>query len=389
MDEAVKAGKISVAANVVLTVLKGVAGTLSGSTALIADAIHSLVDVLGSALVWIGIKIAQKPPDVEHPYGHFKAESLAELGVGIIVIVTAFTIMIDAVNELLSGSKPKFELYALTVAVLSAIVNEALARYKISVGLKTKSSSLIAEGKHSRTDVISSLAVVLGFLLVYLGYWWADAIVAMAISFLILQIGGEILKNAVDVLMDRVDEELSLRIKKIVEGIEGIRSVDFVAVRGTWRSKIVEVHFTVSSEVDAEQIDDIIRRIEGLKDGFPEVVRIVPVVRISKEVRRIAIPVDENDNYVGDLNARFFKIVDLKTGRSWKIKNEFWDAKKMKGYLIADLLSKNGVDMVVVKRIGEGAKNHLKSMGIIIKFVENLDSLDEIRTLLTETEKLI
>ncbi len=380
MDEAIKAGKISVIANVILTIAKGFTGILAGSTALIADALHSLVDVLGSALVWIGIKIAQKPPDESHPYGHFKAESLAELGVGLIIVFTSLSILIEAVNNLITAVKPSFEFYALAVALASAVVNEALARYKISVGIKTKSSSLIAEGKHSRTDTISSLSVVFGFILVYFGYWWADAVVAIAISILILQMGGKILKNAIDVLMDKVDEELSLRIRKIIEGIEGIKSVDFVAVRGTWRSKIVEVHFTVSSEVGAEQINEIISKIEGLKDSFSEIVKIIPVVKISKEIRRIAIPVDENGNYVGDLNARFFNIIDLKSGRSWKIQNDFWNAQKMKGYLIAELLSRNKVDAIVVRRIGEGAKNHLKSRGIMIKLVDNLSSLDDIIT---------
>jgi len=372
MDEAEKAGKISVLANIVLTIAKGIAGLLAGSTALIADALHSLVDVLGSALVWIGIKIAKKPPDVEHPYGHFKAESLAELGVGVIIIVTSVSIMIEAVNKLISASKPKFELYALAVAIASALINEALARYKISVGMREKSSSLIAEGKHSRTDVISSLAVVFGFFLIYLGYWWADAVVAMAISIIILQMGGEILKNAVDVLMDRIDEELSVRVKRMVEGIEGIKSVDFVAVRGSWRSKIAEIHFTVDPGVGLEQVEEIKEKIEKIRDVFPEIVRIVPVVKFSKEIRRVAIPIDENGNYVGDLNAPYFKIVDLKTGRSWKIRNEFWNAQKMKGYLIAELLSRNGVDEVIVKRIGEGAKNHLKSRGIAIRISEKI-----------------
>ena len=372
MDEAERAGKISVIANVFLTLIKGIAGILSGSTALIADALHSLVDVLGSALVWVGIKIAKKPPDVEHPYGHFKAESLAELGVGVIIIVTSISIMVEAVNELITASKPRFELYALAVAMLSALINEALARYKIAVGMKEKSSSLIAEGKHSRTDVISSLAVVFGFVLIYFGYWWADAVVAMAISIIILQMGGEILKNAIDVLMDRVDEELSVRIKRMVEGIEGVKSVDFVAVRGSWRSKIAEIHFTVGPGVGVEQVEEIKEKIERVREVFPEIVRVIPVVKFSKEIRRIAIPVDENDNYVGDLNARYFKIVDLKTGRSWKVRNEFWNAQKMKGYLIAELLSRNGVDEVIVKRIGEGAKNHLKSRGIAVRISEKI-----------------
>ena len=370
VDEAIKAGKISVLANVILTIVKGVAGVAANSTALIADAMHSMIDILSSALVWIGIKIADRPPDKEHPYGHFKAESLAELGVGAVIIATALLIMYDAVNELISGKAPEFEYYALAAALFSAIVNEGLARYKIHVGMKTKSSSLIAEGKHSRTDVIASLAVVAGFILVYFGYWWADAVVAMAISVLIMQIGGEILKNAVDVLMDRVDAETAFKITSYVEGIRGIEKVDFVGVRGTWRNKIVEVHFTVSPGTSAEEIETIIKRIEDIKKEMPEIRTVIPVVRVSRRVRKVAIPVDEDGYYTGDLNAPYFEIFDLKKGSRVKIVNEHSRAERRKGYLIAEMLKHAGVDCVVLSRVGEGARSHFKNMGIVVKQIE-------------------
>ncbi len=370
VSEAIKAGKISVIANIILTIIKGVAGIFANSTALIADALHSLIDIASSAAVWIGIKIAEIPPDKEHPYGHFKAESLAELGVGLAIIVTSLFIMYDAVNELISGKSPEFEIYALLAALFSAIVNEGLARYKINIGMKTKSSSLIAEGKHSRTDVIASFAVVIGFILVYFGYWWADAVVAMGISVLIFEIGGEIIKNAVDVLMDRVDPELAFKITSYVEGIRGVESVEFVGVRGTWRNKIVEVHFTISPGASAEEIEAITKRIENIKKEIPEIKEVIPVVRVIKKITKVAIPVDENGNYTGDLNAPFFEIFDLKTGDEIKIENKYKDAERRKGFLIAEFLRNNGVDCIVISKIGEGAKSHFKNMGIVIKTIE-------------------
>ncbi len=206
MDEAIRAGKISALSNLMLTVVKGIAGLAVGSTALVADAIHSLIDVLSSLFVWIGIKISTKPPDKEHPYGHFKAESLAELSVGIAILFTAFIIIHEAVLSLINKHSPEFEFYAVLAAVFSAVVNEILARYKIRVGLKTRSTSLIAEGKHSRVDVITSISVVFGLAFSAIGYWWADAVVAIAISVLIMQIAGQIMKNSIDVLMDKTDE---------------------------------------------------------------------------------------------------------------------------------------------------------------------------------------
>ncbi len=376
MDEEIRAGKISIVANVFLTVSKAFVGIMVNSTALIADALHSLIDIIGSAFVWIGLKISKKPPDELHPYGHFKAESLAELGVGLIIILTSLLIIYEAIDELLMRSVPRFEFYAVGVAAASALINEFLARYKIRVGMKTGSSSLIAEGKHSRTDVLSSIAVVIGFLLIYIGYWWADAAVAMIISALILQIGFGILKNAVDILMDRVDEELNLLIKKWISDIDGVKSVDFIAVRGTKKAKIVEVHVKVDSSLSFDEVNRLIKKIESIKDRMVEVVHVIPVIRFYRRIKLIAIPVDKNGNYIGDFNAEFFKLIDIEKGEERVIENVHRGVKRRKGYLIADLLSKNGVDLVVVRRIGEGAKNHLKNKGIDFRIANG--NIDEV-----------
>ncbi|WP_457550652.1 cation diffusion facilitator family transporter [Archaeoglobus sp.] len=372
-----RAGKISAIANVFLTVIKIVAGALVNSTALIADGIHSLIDVFGSILVWMGIKIANKPPDELHPYGHLKAECLAELSVGLIIIFSALAIVHEAVISLMERSIPEFEFYALTVALFSAIVNEGLARYKIKVGMETKSSSLVAEGKHSRVDVISSLSVFVGYIFVGLGYWWIDPLVAIVISVLILQMGVEIMKNAVSSLMDKVDPELALKIRSIVENIEGVEGVEFVGVRGTWKAKIVEVHISINPGMSAEIIDALEREIEErIRHAVSDVVRVVTVVRVKK-LAVVAIPEDGSGNYTGELDSPYFTIVNLSTNEVFKVENPHYGAERRKGYLIAELLNKYGVNVVVVRKIGEGAKSHLRSRGIFVRFEEG-KNVDEI-----------
>jgi len=126
MDEALRAGKVSAIANVILTVFKVVAGIFANSTALIADGIHSLVDVLGSVLVWLGINVAERPADVSHPYGHFKAESLAEMAVGLIIILSSLLILHESVLSLVNESVPNFESYAIAVALFSALQTRSL-----------------------------------------------------------------------------------------------------------------------------------------------------------------------------------------------------------------------------------------------------------------------
>ena len=383
MDSAVKASKISAISNLLLAIFKGIAGIAVGSTALIADSIHSLVDVFGSILVWIGIKIAEKPADKSHPYGHFKAESLAEMAVGAIIISSSILIIYEAVKELTNLLSPSFEYYALLVALFSAFFNEVLARYKISVGKATKSSALIAEGKHSRVDVLASFSVFLGFIFVKLGYWWADGVVAIVISVIIFQIGAKIMKNSIDVLMDRVDEELSLQISEIVKNIEGVEKVELIASRGTWRSKIIEVHFSVKPGTSSELIDLIQKDIErAIKSRFPEVVLVVPVVKFLREKLIIAIPSDvEGKKYTRDFNSQYYTIVelneDLEILSKKVIENLHFGVEKRKGLLVAELLEKNKVDVVIAGKIGEGGKAHLRSKGIKIVEADG-NTVDEI-----------
>jgi len=215
------------------------------------------------------------------------------------------------------------------------------------------------------------MAVVVGFILVYLGYWWADSIVAIAISVVILQIGGSVLKNSIDVLMDRVDEELALKVKSVLEKIDGVKSVDFIGTRGTMKSKIVEVHFTVDIGIDAETIDVIQKEIsEEIKERIPEVVNVVCVVNITKP-KVLAIPVGLNGWYTGELDSPRFVIVNLESGERKVVNNTHYRAEKKKGYLISELLEKHGVSMVAVKKVGEGARAHLRSRGILVKVVNS------------------
>ncbi|MFO7967511.1 MAG: cation diffusion facilitator family transporter [Archaeoglobaceae archaeon] len=372
MDEALKAGKVSVIFNIIFSVLKGVAGVLVGSIALIADALHSLVDVFGSALVWVGIKLSSRPADSRYPYGYFKAESLAEAGVAIIILLSSVLIIKEGVEGLIDFSFPEIRLFAVFIALLSTGGNELLARYKISVGKRTRSTALIAEGKHSRADVLSSFSVFVGFIFVELGYWWADPLVALLISGFIIKMGLEILKSSTDTLMDRTNKDMAQNISQTVESIEGIDKVKMVATRGTWRSKIIEVQFSIKPWVTSELINQIQNKVDsGIKSNYQEVISVVPVIYTARGTNKnkIAIP-SEGDNYTGDFGeSKEYTIVDLDgEATSTKIiENPHLKAEKRKGYLVAKMLENEGVDTIVVNKIGEGGKAHLHDRGISIE----------------------
>lgn len=380
MDEAIKAGKISVIFNLLFSIFKGFAGFFAGSIALLADALHSLIDVFGSLLVWAGIKVASKPADSEHPYGHFKAESLAELGVGIIIILSSVLIIKEAIEKLFYFSTIRFEYYAALTALASAFGNEILARYKISTGKKTKSSALIAEGKHSRADVLSSLSVFAGLIFVKVGYQWADPLIAILISVMILQMGFKILRDSADSLLDRTDRELAEEISNIVQHIEGVESVKKVRTRGTLNAKIAEVEFNLKPWISTETIEELQEKISStIKSKLPEVYMVIPVVHFVIDRYRIAIP-SAGEEFTEEFGTTpEFTVFDVnKEVINRKIvPNPYKDEEKKKGQLISELLRKEGVNVVAVKKIGEGGKAHLRSKGISIKYVSG-ERVDEV-----------
>jgi len=159
-----KIALISILVNTVLAGGKLTAGFMSGSASVFAEGLHSGMDILSSAISYIGIKISKKPVDDEHPYGHYKFEVLAGLIITIILLLTGFFIISESINNLRNPSPVSIGYFALGVMLVSAMINEVMARLKIYTGKKENSISLLSDGFHCRVDVFASLAVFTGLL---------------------------------------------------------------------------------------------------------------------------------------------------------------------------------------------------------------------------------
>jgi len=210
-----KIAKISIGANALLSVGKIGAGLFSNSSAVLAEGIHSLMDVFSSFISYIGIKISKKPQDKKHPYGYYKFEVLAGLIITIILFLTGLTILYEAYEKFLNPSPIKMPLLALGVMVFSALLNEFMARLKIHFGKKENSIALISDGVHSRVDVFASLGVFGGLLLA--NYWLlADAFLAFLIGLYIIKESFSLGKEAADSLLDvSAPPEVEEKIKEI------------------------------------------------------------------------------------------------------------------------------------------------------------------------------
>nr|WP_321454143.1 cation diffusion facilitator family transporter [uncultured Carboxylicivirga sp.] len=202
----------SILLNVALFGIKFWAGVVSGSVAIIADAWHTLSDSISSVAVLIGLKISAKPADDEHPYGHGRAEIIASLLVGILLAIIGFSFLMESIVKLQSHEEVVFGKVALIVTIISAIVKEIMAQYSITIGKRTKSRSMIADGWHHRSDAISSAIILIGILLGNY-FWWIDGLLGICVSLLLFQTTYSILKDNISHLLgESIEDDLRTEI---------------------------------------------------------------------------------------------------------------------------------------------------------------------------------
>ena len=357
---------------------KMAAGILFGSAGLVADGVHSLTDIFGSAAVLIGLRVSLRPADVEHPYGHSKAESIAELVVAFIIISTGFLIIYESASALFAQRVASELFIGIVVASVSVVAAWFLSLYKKRVGMRIKSSALITESKHSITDAFSSIAVIFGLVLTGLGYWYMDPIIGILISLLIINMGVRVAKSSVDTLMDREGSfELTEQIRNIIQGVPEVKQVNYVHARGSWSYKIADVSISVRRRTTAEELSNIQGKIEAdVFEDVPEVHRVNVSVSTHTDVLTIAVSstgVGLEATIADDLGmCEYFVIVRFEEDRIdivGSFENLFKEVERKKGAQIADFMHKHEVDVIIKGHAGEGVVQWLRGYGIDVTII--------------------
>ena len=196
----------SVFGNIFLGAIKIIAGFMINSVALIADGIHSTTDFMSSLAVFFGVRLAKKPVDKEHPYGHYAAETISGLVVVFVMIISGIWIIYDGVNSIIHQEMIEIGIIGFIVVGVSIILNEAMARLKFKYGKKEQSIALIADAEHSRADVISSIGVLCA-LAVSNFFPYADGLFAILIGAYILRKSYHLGREVVDNLLGARDEK--------------------------------------------------------------------------------------------------------------------------------------------------------------------------------------
>jgi cation diffusion facilitator family transporter len=251
--------------NITLVVFKLTAGILGRSQALIADGVESFLDVFSSLMVWGGIRIAARPPDADHPYGHGKAEPLASLMVSLAIFGAAWWIGVHSVEAILHpGLAPHWATLVVLVAVV--VTKEFYSRRVMNAGHAMASSALKAEAWHHRSDAITSAAAFVGISIALIGgpgYERADAWAALAACGVIAYNGFNIARGALLEVMDTAaSRDIQNGVRAVAEGVEGVRCVEKCRVLKSGLSYLVDIHIHVDGNLSVREGHDIARAVK-------------------------------------------------------------------------------------------------------------------------------
>jgi len=215
MDIRVKAAWLSVLSNTLLVSGKLIVGIMIGSVSVISEAIHSANDLLASFIALFAVKTSSKPPDEDHPYGHGKIENISGTIEALLIFLAAGMIVMEAVKKIKTGGEILEPGWGMAVMGASVLLNFLVSQYLLTVGRKSNSVALEADGIHLRTDVFTSLGVFVGLVLIKVtGYHIIDPIIAVFVALLIIKAAYDLTRKAFMPLMDTcIDEETLLIIK--------------------------------------------------------------------------------------------------------------------------------------------------------------------------------
>ncbi len=265
----------SIVVGVLVLLLKLVAWQMTGSIALYSDALESTVNVVTALAAYIAIRIALRPADKSHPYGHSKAEYFSAVLEGVMIIVAALLILREAIYGFMFPRELEAPIRGVMVNVLAGLINAAWAYILITRGKAYRSPALLADGQHLRTDVVSSLAVTIGVLLaIFTGWPWLDPLLALIVAVNILWSGWKVVASSLSGLMDSAvpDDELAKIRAIILDTADGAIEAHDLRTRIAGQMTFVDFHLVVDGSITVEAAHRICDRIEAaLHEAIPDV----------------------------------------------------------------------------------------------------------------------
>jgi cation diffusion facilitator family transporter len=254
---------VSIIGNIILFLVKFLAGTSLNSISLIADAFHSLSDVLTSVIVLLGFKLGSKPADEEHPFGHGRIEQIATLVIAFMLLIVAYDLGRASVERIIKPVTVSFNMYVVIFMVISGVFKEWMARFSIFLGKKINSDTLIADAWHHRSDAVASLLVGLGLIFVKFGLFYIDGVFGFIVVVLLGWVGIELIKSSADFLLGKApDKDLLSRIRDITLSVPGVLDLHDILVHDYQSSKAISLHIEVEDSLSAKEAHRIALEVQ-------------------------------------------------------------------------------------------------------------------------------
>ncbi len=245
---------------------------ISGSVALLGDALHNLSDVSTSLVVFIGFRVSRRPATDRYPYGYERAEDLAGVGIALVIWGSAALAAVESVLKLLHHGRTVDAGWALAAALIGIVGNQVVARYKLHVGRRIGSATLIADAKHSWLDALSSAGAAAGLVGVLAGLRWADGVAGLLVTGFICHVGWEVTSDVIHRLLDGADPDVIVAAESAAAQVPGVRHVH-VRARTTGRILRLEVEGWVDADTTVQESDALGQRVADA------VIEAVPAMR--------------------------------------------------------------------------------------------------------------
>ena len=261
--------------NLAVSAAKVAAGMLTSTLSLVADGYHSLMDGSGNVLGLITLKFAHKPPDEDHQYGHRKFEVLASMAISTLLFATAGEILLQSFERLRGGGAPSPTWITIATALGTLAVNLFVTRYEARRGRELHSPFLVADSRHTLSDVYATIGVLTAILLSRAGWAWVDPIAAVIIAGVIVVAGYRILTSGLNVVADRAVLDAA-RIQEVALAFPRVHACRQVRTRGFEDAVFLDLIVLLDPGLSLQEAHDLCDRMEAtLHDRFPQLVDIV------------------------------------------------------------------------------------------------------------------
>ena len=262
-------------ANLAVALAKIILGYATGTVSILSDGFHSITDTASNVVALVGVGVARRPPDADHPYGHRKFETMASVGILVFLILVLVQVLSASADRLLHGGTPRVFPEGIGLMVVTLVVNMFVVSYELREGRRLRSEVLLADAKHTRSDVLTSIAVLGALFGVWLGYPLLDPLAALVVAGFVGHACWSIAQDASRILSDQI-VIAEREVRDVVQSVAGVLGCEKIRTRGSVDYAFLDLHLWLDGAMPLEAAHSTSHVVKDkLMLKFPQLVDVV------------------------------------------------------------------------------------------------------------------